>query len=241
MEAESLISKIKSPETLVASDESLLNEVIEKFPYFQAAQSLHLKLLKQEESFEFKKYLRTAALHTTNRSLLFDFINRNIKEQQNNAQKISKLEKAYNSVSENDAIKENKEIIEKNSASLSTEKHSFTQWLNLTKVKPLDHNNIEKEHASEEIQPTKEELIEKFIKNNPKIPKSAQVSVSPTNIVKTAPSQQMMTETLAKIYIEQKKYDKAIEAYNILILNNPKKSSFFADQIKKIESLQENK
>lgn len=241
MEADSLISKIKSPETLVASDESVLNEVIEKFPYFQAAQSLHLKLLKEEESFEFKKYLRTASLHTTNRSLLFDFINHDIKEQQNNAQKISKLEKANNSVIENKSITENKEITEENSVSLNTEKHSFKKWLNLTKVKPLDHKNIEKHQVSKEIQPTKEELIENFIKNNPKISKSTQASFNPSNTVKTAPSQQMMTETLAKIYIEQKKYDKAIEAYNILILNNPKKSSFFANQIKKIESLQENK
>ena len=54
------------------------------------------------------------------------------------------------------------------------------------------------------------------------------------------PSQQMMTETLAKIYVEQKKYEKAIQAYNILILNNPKKSGFFADQIKMVKILQEN-
>ena len=49
----------------------------------------------------------------------------------------------------------------------------------------------------------------------------------------------LITETLAKIYIDQKKYNKAIKAYNILSLKYPKKSSFFADQIidiKKIKS-----
>ena len=48
-----------------------------------------------------------------------------------------------------------------------------------------------------------------------------------------------MTETLAEILVEQKKYKKAIQAYNILILNNPEKNSFFASQIEKIKELQE--
>ena len=39
-----------------------------------------------------------------------------------------------------------------------------------------------------------------------------------------------MTETLARIYLEQKKYDNAIKAYQILILKYPEKSGFFADR-----------
>jgi tetratricopeptide (TPR) repeat protein len=50
-----------------------------------------------------------------------------------------------------------------------------------------------------------------------------------------------MTETLARVYMEQKRYDKAIQAFKILILNNPEKSTFFADQIQEIERLKENK
>jgi hypothetical protein len=40
-----------------------------------------------------------------------------------------------------------------------------------------------------------------------------------------------MTETLARVYLEQKKISKAIQAYEILILKYPEKSSFFADRI----------
>jgi virulence-associated protein VapD len=43
-----------------------------------------------------------------------------------------------------------------------------------------------------------------------------------------------MTETLARVYLEQKKYQKAIQAYEILILKYPEKSSFFADRISDI-------
>ena len=46
-----------------------------------------------------------------------------------------------------------------------------------------------------------------------------------------------MTETLAKLYLEQKNYDRAIQSYKILILKFPEKSSYFANQIKKIKRI----
>ena len=49
----------------------------------------------------------------------------------------------------------------------------------------------------------------------------------------------LMTETLARIYVEQKNYKKAIQSYKILSLKYPEKSGFFADQIKAIKKLQE--
>ena len=50
-------------------------------------------------------------------------------------------------------------------------------------------------------------------------------------------SPELVTETLAKILTNQKKYKKAIKAYRILSLKYPKKSSFFADHIRKIKKL----
>ena len=50
-----------------------------------------------------------------------------------------------------------------------------------------------------------------------------------------------MTETLAKVFVKQKKYVEALEAYSILGLKYPEKNSFFADQIKKIKKLHKNK
>ena len=46
-----------------------------------------------------------------------------------------------------------------------------------------------------------------------------------------------MTETLAKLYLNQKNYEKAIQSYKILILKFPEKNSYFANQIKKIKKL----
>jgi len=50
-----------------------------------------------------------------------------------------------------------------------------------------------------------------------------------------------MTETLARVYWEQKKYKKAIQAFKILSLKYPEKSGFFADQIKKLKKAQASK
>ena len=58
---------------------------------------------------------------------------------------------------------------------------------------------------------------------------------------KNETSNALMTETLAKVYLAQKKYENAIQAYRILSLKYPEKSGFFADQIKRIQILQKNK
>lgn len=48
------------------------------------------------------------------------------------------------------------------------------------------------------------------------------------------------TETLAKIYIKQRRYDKALEIIRKLSLKYPKKNIYFADQIRFLERLIEN-
>ena len=45
------------------------------------------------------------------------------------------------------------------------------------------------------------------------------------------------TETLAKIYVKQRRYDKALEIIKKLSLNYPKKNAYFADQIRFLEKL----
>jgi hypothetical protein len=47
----------------------------------------------------------------------------------------------------------------------------------------------------------------------------------------------LVTPTLAKVYLEQGHYEKSIVSYEKLILKYPKKSSFFASQIKLISKL----
>ena len=55
MDKADLISRIKNPELLSASDENGLQQIVENYPYFQSVQSLYLKLLLEEESLDFQK------------------------------------------------------------------------------------------------------------------------------------------------------------------------------------------
>ncbi len=128
----------------------------------------------------------------------------------------------------------------------ASEKHSFQEWLQLSKNVPIERENIAIEVKNEsEIDPEKQkknEIIDKFIQANPKIPQIKHDSISTSFIMEPSKSDNsyLMTETLAKVYLEQKKYQKAIQAYDILILKYPEKSSFFADRIEEIKYLQQN-
>ena len=119
--------------------------------------------------------------------------------------------------------------------------HSFAEWLKLTQATPIDRSVTETtEVAKKETSSTnkKFELIEKFIQDKPKMevsenPKTSKDLAEPYTQTPNA----LMTETLAKVYLQQKNYKKAIKAYEILILKNPEKSGFFADQIRAIKKL----
>ena len=124
----------------------------------------------------------------------------------------------------------------------ANEKHSFQEWLQISRIEPI--HRTEEKVAIVPIDEDKKkqlELIDKFIETNPKISpvKQSTSSNSFAELNKTDTSY-LMTETLARVYLEQKKYQKAIQAYEILILKYPEKSSFFADRISDIEILQHN-
>ncbi|NNG27597.1 hypothetical protein [Christiangramia echinicola] len=118
------------------------------------------------------------------------------------------------------------------------ESHSFSEWLKLTKAQPIEReeNKIEQ---TDETRSRKFELIEEFISKNPKIKPGKIANKANLAEQSTTAPESLMTETLAKVYLEQKNYKKAIQAYKILILKNPEKSGFFADQIRAIEKLQD--
>ncbi|NND87785.1 MAG: hypothetical protein HKM28_00900 [Flavobacteriaceae bacterium] len=128
--------------------------------------------------------------------------------------------------------------------------HSFSEWLKLTKAKPIERSDnstgidSKEEKESEtntdiEEKERKLELIEKFIQERPKLIATDKKSIPEDPKDLAAPYTQtpnaLMTETLAKVYLQQKNYSKAIQAYKILILKYPEKSGFFADQIRAIE------
>ncbi|MNJ91640.1 hypothetical protein D3C87_92930 [compost metagenome] len=81
------------------------------------------------------------------------------------------------------------------------------------------------------------EIIESFIKNDPQIspPKPEQIDNENKAKKSAEDHNDLVSETLAKIYIEQMLYDKAIETYEKLSLKFPEKRRYFADLIQSIE------
>ncbi len=125
----------------------------------------------------------------------------------------------------------------------SRETHSFQEWLQLSQMKPIDRSAPIEKAPEEDDRQKKNDLIDRFIKTNPKIPPIKSDGSKSTNSVFEASNDPdrsyLMTETLARVYLEQHKYQKAIQAYEILILKYPEKSSFFADRILDIKNLQQ--
>ncbi len=115
--------------------------------------------------------------------------------------------------------------------------YSFSDWMQLSSFKPIDRNKP----AKIVIQRGKNmDLIDEFIEKNPKIKPSKIAGFTVNfNQIEEIESDIMMTETLARVYTDQHKYDNAIKAYEILSLKFPEKSSFFADQIKMLENLKQ--
>ncbi len=121
------------------------------------------------------------------------------------------------------------------------ETHSFSEWLKLTQAQPIDRQSeITKENEDNVAGPIarKFHLIEKFIQDQPRLkPKESVGQNIDLSEPYTHPTESLMTETLARVYLQQKNYKKAIQAYKILILKNPEKSGFFADQIRAIQKM----
>ena len=232
-----------------------ISAIVEEFPYFQSARAIYLKGLKDLGSFKYNQELKTTAAHTTDRSILFDFITSDVFLQNdvsthikqnfdqiktiavNEFQDISNTKSLAkpleNQQGENQTILGLGNPLEFN----KNETHSFSEWLSLTQKNPVNRSEPIKT-SNDSSRDEKFALIDAFIANKPKLKPldkdSKLINIAEDRVVET---ESLMTETLARIYVEQKNYDKAIQSYQILSLKYPEKSSLFADQIQAIKVL----
>jgi len=299
---------LQNPEAVTVKETDDVKSVITEFPYFQSARAIYLKGLKNQESFTYNQELKTTAVYTTDRSILFDFITSEVFNQNEisqfikiNSEHLQDIDVTVEDISVNKKVvidETSQQDIKNNLESLDPslfqpkferqkstnfsldeseniepvtpktktqeattedilslgkplqfdkkEKHSFNEWLKLASFKTIKREEPVAKIETKTIDTSqlerdrKFDLIDEFIAKNPKI-SPVKTGGSTFNLSKAQLIQpeELMTETLARIYVEQKNYKKAIQSYKILSLKYPEKSSFFAVQIKAIEQLQE--
>ncbi|ANH58971.1 hypothetical protein [Dokdonia donghaensis] len=303
MNTEQYTYLLEHPDKITAEETATLRDIIDAFPFFQSAQALYLKGLKNQESFAYNKALKKTASHTSDRAVLFDYItserflqndvSAQIKEQETALRNliITDIEDVSTILDEEEQAKASKILdpdlfVEKVDSEMTraraeetlqvgkplpftkSEAHSFSEWLQLSTFTPIDRSQDEttqleavktkevittlKNEENDEIQPTikeedsrerKRKIIDSFIETNPKISAIKPAQPEKKKIIKELPysSESLMTETLARVYVEQKNFKKAKQAYRILSLKYPEKSGFFADQIRAVEQLEQQK
>ena len=229
------IEKYDSKDEILVSQMALL---IEKYPYFQLPRFFLTKSLKDQKKNGIEVALNQLALYTANRGLLKQKIESKFKPTkkvkdtkptntpkkiQNNPQALAKEKKFKLQFNKNVPVSQDLKL-------------SFLDWIKYTE----ENKNIHYQE-SKKSEPLKNKLsiIDRFIEADPKISPLENNETIESVIKGDFNSEELMTESLAKILLRQKKYKKAIKAYKILSLKYPEKNVFFAGQILKIKKLQQ--
>ena len=234
-----LADYIKHPETLDESSLERLRKLVEVYPFFQPARLLYLRNLYQLHDAAFDRELRRAAFFLPDRAALFLLI-----EGVN-----YRLEpvKKHQPVAETEEGEKDRtySLIDNFLANLPQEKSC--------RPKPVDASTDYMAYLmqSEEVPVTitsvpkmqHQDLIDDFIGQGDKrivladVPDEDLQSPDLTTDNGEDGEEDYFTETLAKIYIKQGRYMKAMEIIRRLSLKYPKKNRYFADQIRFLEKL----
>jgi hypothetical protein len=112
----------------------------------------------------------------------------------------------------------------------------FENIFSLTSVSGVERDS---DPERVEFDPEKKEdiIIERFIQADPQIKPLSADKLDNENKAKRSSedSNEVVTETLARIYADQMLYHKAIATYKKLIFKFPEKSTYFASRIEELE------
>ncbi|MDR1743662.1 MAG: tetratricopeptide repeat protein [Dysgonamonadaceae bacterium] len=243
MDKTTLYDFLKREEPLSATEIDEVNALMETYPYFQTARLLELKNLKPEsDSADFAAKLAKTSLLCADRQKLFYLIK--------DKRYARFLEDAR--VAESSAKDRTEELLDTflETVAEEEEKNVFPQTeqdIVLTDyLSYIGLGDAPSENLPEDAQPLKhhdiiDDFIEKAETSDIFTPLGIYVAThspdSSENADKESKSDVFLTETLAHIYIKQQKYEQALSIIKQLSLNFPKKSVYFADQIRFLEYL----
>ena len=238
---------ITHPEQLDKDTLHALREQVAQYPYYQAARLLFLKNLFLLHDPLFGEELRKAALFLPDRRVIFDMVEggnyaiqptplrREPHEQPAGADRtVTLIDDYLRAVPDAPATRPAGR--QPTAADATTDYAAFLLQLDDAPAAPPQ-------------QPTRrsDTLIDDFIENRPERirlqenPEFTPELPADTDTAGDNGEEGFLTLTLAKIYIRQQRYEKALEIMRKVSMKNPKKSAYFADQIRFLQKLIINK
>ncbi|KAA6310648.1 hypothetical protein EZS27_038081 [termite gut metagenome] len=231
MTAANLQQWISSPELLNKDTLYELRITLARYPYCQTLRLLYLKNLYLLHDYSFSSELRKAALYVGDRCALFFLIEGD--------KYVSRTETAAAGADHTlkliDAFLSQTQTSEEILPASNHIEYTADYTSYLLKE---DDNRTE---SPDVLQLQGHELIDNFIEKAKDQPLRIKPIEEDSPIEEVFPDmkdgENCFTETLAKIYIKQKKYAKALEIIRNLNIKNPEKNTYFADQIRFLEKL----
>jgi len=240
---------IRHPERLDRDTLYELRSLLALYPYYQTARLLMLQNLFLLHDPSFDEELRRAAIYITDRRVLFQMIEAahyRIEPQTAPQPKQEPEEKANRTISliENflDSIPKDEDTSEKTTKDKPRRKPTPADAA-VDYVSYLLETETENDNLETVPQLIGQDLIDTFINSDKKkivlneVPEYTPEVDDASKDDDEAPAEGVFTETLARIYIKQGKYSKALEIIRRLSLEYPKKNAYFADQIRFLEKL----
>ena len=242
---ERIAELIKHPEYLDRDTLYELRSTLALYPYYQTARLLMLQNLYLLHDPSFDEELRRAAIYITDRRVLFNMI-----EAGHYRLRTSTVPKVPAAAPQESTASRTATLIDNFLDSIPKEDEG--QSRGKRKPTPADAAvdyvayllETEGDKAEETVPEMKgQNLIDTFINADkgrivlnegplltPQTEKTDESAAEPTD-------EEYFTETLARIYIKQGRYSKALEIIQRLSLQFPKKNAYFADQIRFLEKL----
>ena len=237
---------IQHPEQLDKETLYELRSLLALYPYYQTARLLMLQNLYLLHDPTFDEELRRAAIYITDRKVIFQMIEAahyKISTPQQNAEPASPKEGNRTITLINTFLNslpadtENKQQPKRKPTPADAAVDYVSYLLE------IENEEESKKNDTENHQMRGQDLIDNFIKND-----SGKIELKETPeffpliednglFEEKEGEESYFTETLARIYIKQGRYSKALEIIKRLNLNYPKKNAYFADQIRFLEKL----
>ncbi len=235
---------LKDPSLLDSQSVDELWMLVKEYPYFQVARMLLARNLHNTGHEAYPLSLRLAAAYAGDRSKLKFLIEgkpAGIKERVADQVQKDVLPEATVKFTDDDSIVKQPDVARvihnpliENIFSRLSEIQLPDEELAASGMPGIEIVNIQ---GSGESLSTRNDLVDKFIREEPRISAPRREFYNPEDHARESKSfhEDFVSETLAKIYEQQGLYNMAVKIYEKLMLLIPEKSSYFAGQIKEID------